>query len=191
MTTVVRPPTPAASSPGECSSARSTRIRRVPLTIAPDDPRDEEVRALLAVHLDFSRSATPPEYSFALDADGLDTGDVTFYSARRDGRVVAIAALKRVEDGHAELKSMHVREADRGRGIGRELVEHLLAAARDAGFHRVSLETGSTGEFATARALYASCGFRPCGPFADYRVSPYNTFMTRTAEVDPPRARAR
>ncbi len=29
-----------------------------------------------------------------------------------------------------------------------------------------------------ARALYASAGFVPCGPFADYTVTENNTFMT-------------
>jgi putative acetyltransferase len=32
--------------------------------------------------------------------------------------------------------------------------------------------------FAPARALYASAGFEPCGPFGDYQPSPSNTFMT-------------
>jgi putative acetyltransferase len=32
--------------------------------------------------------------------------------------------------------------------------------------------------FAPARSLYASAGFRPCGPFADYHPSPSNVFMT-------------
>jgi hypothetical protein len=42
----------------------------------------------------------------------------------------------------------------------------------------VSLETGSTEEFAAARALYASSGFSPCAPFAEYRASDWNTFMS-------------
>ena len=32
--------------------------------------------------------------------------------------------------------------------------------------------------FAPARALYASVGFVPCGPFGDYRESPNSDFMT-------------
>jgi putative acetyltransferase len=33
-------------------------------------------------------------------------------------------------------------------------------------------------EFAPARALYESAGFTACGPFADYRPSDDNCFMT-------------
>ena len=73
---------------------------------------------------------------------------------------------------------MHTREAERGRGVGRALVEHVLVFARAAGYSRVSLETGATEDFVAARALYDSVGFEPCEAFADYEPSPYNTFMT-------------
>jgi putative acetyltransferase len=73
---------------------------------------------------------------------------------------------------------MHTREAERGRGVGRALVEHLLVFARAAGYSRVSLETGATEDFVAARALYDSVGFEPCEAFGDYEASPYNTFMT-------------
>jgi putative acetyltransferase len=150
----------------------------VTLEIAEDEPDAEDVRDLLGVHLAFSQGTTPLEYSFALDADGLGDPAVTFFSARRAGVVVGFGALKALDAAHAEIKSMHVRQSERGRGVGRALLDHLLGAARDRGFRRVSLETGTTPEFAPARALYAGAGFRPCGPFADYRASPYNTFFT-------------
>jgi hypothetical protein len=41
-----------------------------------------------------------------------------------------------------------------------------LFSARSQGYHHVSLETGTTEEFAPARALYAHSGFRPCPPLA-------------------------
>jgi putative acetyltransferase len=148
------------------------------LRIGVDDPQAEDVRALLAIHLAFSRVVTPPQYSFALDVNQLIDPEVTFFSAREAGRVVGVAALKRLGESDAELKSMHTREAERGRGVGRAMVHHLLDVARRQGYRRVSLETGATAEFAAARALYAGAGFRPCEPFGDYTASPYNTFMT-------------
>jgi putative acetyltransferase len=148
------------------------------LEIGIDDPRAEEVVALLAAHLAFTRRVTPPQYSFALDVEQLVEPDVTFFTARRAGLVAGVAALKRLDDAHAELKSMHTREAERGRGVARAMVMHVLAFARQAGYHRVSLETGATEDFLPARSLYAGVGFRPCGPFGGYRASPYNTFMS-------------
>ncbi len=159
------------------------RMLGVDLTLEVDDPKAEEVRALLAVHLEFSRGATPAEYSFALNAEQLLEPGVTFFSARHVGELVGIAALKRLDDCHAELKSMHTRAAKRGRGVGLALVDLVFAFARREGYRRVSLETGSTEEFIPARALYTKAGFRPCEPFGDYTASPYNTFMT--IDLDP------
>lgn len=146
--------------------------------IARDDPRVDDVRTLLATHLAFSRGTTPAQFSFAMDVDDLVDPSVTFFSARRNGALVGIAALKRLDDSHAELKSMHTREDERGKGVARAILEHILDFARANDFQRISLETGTTSEFTAARALYAGSGFRPCPPFGGYQASPYNTFMT-------------
>jgi putative acetyltransferase len=146
--------------------------------ITVDDPSALDVRRLLTIHLDFARAPTPPEHAHALDVDGLLDPSVTFFSFRRDGALLAVGALKRLDAGHAEVKSMHTAAAARGQGIGRRMVEHLIAVAREAGYRRLSLETGSMVEFAPARALYASVGFELCEPFGDYRASPDNTYMT-------------
>jgi putative acetyltransferase len=58
------------------------------------------------------------------------------------------------------------------------MLDHLLGVARAEGVRRVSLETGTMAEFAPARALYESAGFTACEPFADYRPSDDNCFMT-------------
>lgn len=150
----------------------------MPGEIAVDDPRAQDVRVLLAAHLAFARAPTPPEDAHALDVDGLCDPAVTFFSFRRDGALLAVGALQRLGPDHAEVKSMHTVAAARGQGIGRRMLEHLIAVARQEGYTRVSLETGSMVEFAPARALYASAGFEPCEPFANYRASPNSTYMT-------------
>jgi putative acetyltransferase len=146
--------------------------------IAPDDPRTDDVRALLEVHLAWSRTTTPPEDVHALDVDGLLDPAVAFFSYRVGGELLGIGALKRLDDGHAEVKSMHTVAAARGRGVGRAMVEHLLATARAGGFRRVSLETGSMEAFAPARALYESVGFAPCARYGSYPDSPNSAFFT-------------
>ena len=150
--------------------------------IAPDDPLAEDVRGLLERHLAHARANTAPEDVYALEADALRDPSVTFFSFRADGELLGVAALKRLDDRHAEIKSMHTAEAARGQGIGRALVDHLVAVARDAGYRRVSLETGSGPAFAAARRLYASAGFSPCGAFADYRPSPNSAYMTMSLD---------
>jgi putative acetyltransferase len=146
--------------------------------ISADSPLAPDVRELLERHLAFTTATSPPEHMHAMDANALLDPAVSFFSYRCDGVLLGVGALKRLDDGHAEVKSMHTAQAVRGTGIGRAMLEHLLAVARQHGFRRVSLETGTMAEFAPARALYASAGFAPCEPFADYRPSPDNTFMT-------------
>jgi putative acetyltransferase len=147
--------------------------------IRVDDPRAGDVRELLERHLAFTHATSPPEDMHALDVDALAGPGVTFFSFRRHARVLGVAALKELDAHHAEVKSMHTAEGARGRGIGRAMVAHLIAVARQAGLRRLSLETGSGTAFAPARSLYEESGFTPCGPFGDYRPSVNSTFMTR------------
>jgi putative acetyltransferase len=156
------------------------------LVIAPDDPRSEDVRALLATHLAFSRRVTPPGHVHALGTDGLLEPAVTFFSARRDGVLLGVGAIKRLGPDHAELKSMHTSEAARRQGVASAMVAHLLAFAAASNYGRVSLETGTMDAFAPARSLYAKFGFVACEPFANYTANPYSTCMT--ISLGPPRA---
>lgn len=149
-----------------------------PYTIELDDPRAADVQALLTRHLAFADEHSPPEDCHALDLTGLLDPAISFYSARGDGQLLGIGALKALDPGHGELKSMHVAAEARGQGVGRAMLAHLLEVARGRGFTRVSLETGSMAAFLPARTMYASVGFSDCGPFADYVTSRNSTFMT-------------
>ncbi|HEX6287273.1 MAG TPA: GNAT family N-acetyltransferase [Acidimicrobiia bacterium] len=153
-------------------------------TVAIDDPRREDIVALLQRHLEFARGVTPPEDVHALDLDGLLDPKVTFFSLRDDGRLLGIGAIKELGEGHMELKSIHTAEEARGNGVGRTVVNHLLSVAAERGARRVSLETGSMEAFAPSRALYARVGFVECDPFGDYNPSRSSTFMTLALSPD-------
>lgn len=146
--------------------------------IAIDDPTADDVLALLGRHMTLMRSVSPPEDVHALDAAGLTEPAVTLFSYRRDGALLAVGALKELDVGHGELKSMHTAEAARGRGIGRLMLAHILEVARARGYRRLSLETGSMDAFQPARSLYEATGFTYCDPFGDYRPSRNSAFMT-------------
>ena len=148
------------------------------LVISIDDPRVGDMHALLTRHLAFAYEHTPPADVHALDLNGLLDPAVTTYSARRGGQLLGIGALKELDETHAELKSMHTAEAARQQGVGRAMLDHLVGLARQRGYRRVSLETGTMEAFAPARSLYANAGFVPCDPFGDYRLSPSSAFMT-------------
>lgn len=73
---------------------------------------------------------------------------------------------------------MHTVQTARRRGVGGALVEHLLSAATDRNYRRVSLETGAMDAFAPARSHYAKLGVKPCPPFGQYVGSPTSACMT-------------
>ena len=148
------------------------------LDIAIADPRLDDVRQLVEHHLKFGRLHSPPQDVHALEVNDLLDPAVTLFSIRRRGELVAIGALKQHGDQHAELKTMHTAEHVRGMGIGRAMLDHLLAVAQERGFEHVSLETGNHEAFVPARSLYVNAGFAPCEPFGDYRQSPNTTYMT-------------
>jgi putative acetyltransferase len=146
--------------------------------IRAEDPGQADVRALLERHLAFCHAVTPLEHAFALDLDGLRDPSITVFAVRRNGVLLGVGALRELDPSHGEIKSMHTAAEARGLGVGRALVDHLVATAAERGYARVSLETGTADAFAPARALYARAGFVPSGPFGDYAASPDNTFMT-------------
>jgi putative acetyltransferase len=165
-------------SPSPRQLVRSTVSRMAEGRISVDDPRAEDVRRLLESHLAFANSYSPPEDVHALGVEGLLDPDVTFFGFRLHGELLGVGALKKIDDSHAELKSMHTAEKARRHGIGKAMVDHLVGVARARGFHRVSIETGSMAAFAPARQLYLSKDFLPCDPFGDYRPSGNSTFMS-------------
>ncbi len=148
------------------------------LVIELDDPRAGDVQALLEAHLAFARALTPAGHVHALDLEGLDDPAVAFFSARRDGGLVGVGALKQLDETHGEIKSMHTSQTARRQGVGRAMVVHLLSVAVARRYRTVSLETGTMDAFAPARSLYGELGFTTCKAFGEYTSNPYSTCMT-------------
>ncbi|GLI26377.1 N-acetyltransferase [Agromyces rhizosphaerae] len=149
------------------------------LSIAPGDLADPRVLRLLDDHLADMFATSPAESVHALDVSGLQSPGMTFWALSEGDAMLGCVALKELDPAHGELKSMRTDAAARGRGLGRMLLEHVIAEAERRGYRRLSLETGVEDFFAPARTLYARYGFAECGPFAAYRPDPNSVFMTR------------
>jgi len=108
--------------------------------------------------------------TFETDAPSWDVWDGAHRQdsrlvARRAGCVVGWAALTRVSGrcvyaGVAEV-SVYVAESTRGEGVGRALLESLIAASEAAGVW--TLQAGIFPENAASIALHERCGFRVVG----------------------------
>ena len=158
----------------------AVRIGRQPMiTIAREHPVQDSLALLHQRHTADMHSETPPESIHMLPADALAAPGIAFFVMRKDGAAIGMGAYKRIDAGHAEIKSMHVLAEHRGGGLSRRMLDHLVAEARAEGFGRLSLETGVQPGFAAARALYVRAGFQECGPFEGYWDDPNSLFMTR------------
>ena len=140
---------------------------------------DADIAALLQVHFDLMRAASPAESCHVMEPTAVFDDAAVVLTARDNQRLLGIGALKSIEPHHGELKSMHTIAAARGKGVGGALLVALMDKARALGHTHLSLETGSADEFAAARALYANHGFVECPPFGDYTLDPLSAFMTR------------
>ncbi len=148
------------------------------MDIRLDDLSRPEVRALLEEHLANMAQLSPPESIHALDIDALRKPGITFWSAWSDGQLLGCGALKQLDPGHGEVKSMRTPLAHRRKGVARTMLAHIISEARARSYRRLSLETGSMPAFEPARRLYESFGFTYCSPFADYVDDPNSAFMT-------------
>jgi len=86
----------------------------------------------------------------------------------RDGEVwIGCAGLRPLGDGVVELKRMFIRPDRRGFGLGRLLMDALIAKARQLGYDAVRLDTLAA--LAPALTLYRRSGFQDIPP---YRINP-------------------
>ena len=147
------------------------------MQIVPGDFEDVQVLDLLRVHLEGMHANSPPGNVFALDLSGLKAPGLDFYTAWDGGALMGMGALKALDDGSGEIKSMRTHEAHLRKGVAAALLEHIIAEARARNYYRLSLETGSGPAFDAALALYRRYGFVEGAAFGDYEKSDFNQFF--------------
>ena len=90
-----------------------------------------------------------------------------FILAEDAGQYVACVGLRQFSEGIGEIKRLYVAPAARGRGLGRLLVERIIADARGIGYGSLLLDTLPF--MKEAQSLYLALGFEPTAP---YRYNP-------------------
>ena len=103
-------------------------------------------------------------------ADRFRAPDGRLLLAVDGDEVLGCGAMRLLEPGVAEIKRMFLYPEARGKGIGRALLDELLATARRMGCHEARLDTGWY--MTDAHRLYQAAGFEVCAPYPGSEVPP-------------------
>ena len=137
-----------------------------------------EVNDLLKKHFIELRSVSPAGSTHVLDINGLKDPSIKFWSLWENNKLIGCGALKFLEKGHGEFKSIRVADEFRKKGIGERIINHLIEEAKKLEISKLSIETGAGEFFAPARKLFNKFGFKKSEPFAHYKVDPNSCYFT-------------
>ena len=101
------------------------------MKIIRDDLTGPEIRALLETHFAGMLANSPEGSCHFLDFDGLNAPDVTFWSIWDAESLAGCGALKELDTGQGEIKSMRTHEDHLRKGVGAVMLSHTISAARE------------------------------------------------------------
>jgi GNAT superfamily N-acetyltransferase len=133
--------------------------------VAPDDPRAIE---LFRAHIHAGAEALGLPVPEATSVDSIAPPGGVLLLATVDDEPVAIGGVRDLDGPRAEIKSMYVTPAARGRGLGRRMLGRLEQVAAARGCEAARLDT--LAKLAPACALYETAGYKRV---ADYNQSPH------------------
>jgi putative acetyltransferase len=92
-----------------------------------DDP---EVHKLLTKHFVELRAASPEGSAHVLDIPGLKVPSIKFWSLYNNDQLMGCGALKFLDEGHGEFKSIRIHDNFRKKGHGIIVINHLISEAK-------------------------------------------------------------
>ena len=138
-----------------------------------------KVNDLLTKHFIELRGTSPEGSTHVLDIPGLEVPSIKFWSLWENEQLMGCGALKFLDKGHGEFKSIRVHDDFRKKGNGIKVINHLIEEAKKLKVKRLSIETGAGNFFLPAKKLFNSCGFKPCLPFAHYKDDINSLYFTK------------
>ena len=150
-----------------------SNTRRSGITITPvESPKD--IAAIRELFLEYAQSLG---FSLCFQSFDQELARLPGDYARPDGRLLlathedqpaGCVALHKLTPDIGEMKRLYVRPQFRGKSLGRELAERIIAEARQIGYNKLRLDTVEP-VMTTAVAMYRQLGFREISP---YRPTP-------------------
>lgn len=149
----------------------------MPASIAQERPDSPDATALIA-ELDAQLDVLyPSESRHGYSVDKLLAQGVAFFVLREDGVPVACGGVQIYGGRYGEVKRMYVRDAYRGRGYAKRVLEHLEEYTLSQGVTLLRLETGI--HQVAAISLYEGAGFTSIPPFGEYEEDPLSRFYEK------------
>ncbi len=140
------------------------------IAITRERPDTPDARALIdELEAELSQFY-PPASRHGYAVDKLIAQGVVFFVARVNDMPAGCGGVQIFGPEYGELKRMYAQPAQRGIGLGRALMEHLMQYTRAQGVPLLRLETGV--HQTAAIALYERAGFIRIPPFGPYTDDP-------------------
>jgi len=146
-----------------------------------DNPK---VHELLSKHFVELRAASPEGSAHVLDIPGLKVSSIKFWSLWQDENLIGCGALKFLDKGHGEFKSIRIHDNFRNKGYGINVINHLINEAKKLKIKKLSIETGAGDFFLPARKLFKKCKFEECQPFAHYKEDVNSVYLTKIIDTN-------
>ena len=138
------------------------------------DEHRHQVKELFWEYLQWANAMVAQEFGVSFDIKAMLVADMAqldkfappagrLLLAEWQDRMAGIAGLRRLDASTGEVKRMYVRPMARGQGVGRTLLQGLIAEARLMGYRLVRLDSARF--MAAAHALYRSAGFQEINPY--------------------------
>ena len=137
-----------------------------------------EVHELLIKHFIELRSVSPEGSAHVLDIVGLKDPTIKFWSLWEEDQLMGAGALKFLDKGHGEFKSIRVNDKFRNKKNGLKIIDHLINEAKKLNVKKLSLETGAGEFFLPARKIFIERGFKVCEPFSHYKDDINSVYMS-------------
>ena len=134
---------------------------------------DSDIARLLIEELDtelMSRYATSSVHG--VNTEDFIAAGGKFLVLKVDEDYAGCGALRPIDSSSVEIKRMFVRKPFRGKGLSKQMINHLESLAINFGYSQILVETGDRQP--EAQSLFRSNGYFQIQPFGEYIDDPHS-----------------